>query len=269
MQILDFLSYPFVIKAIIVGICISVSAALIGVILVQKKYSMIGHGLGEAGFASLAIALTLNLNPILVSIPVLIIFSLIIMLISQKKNISGDTIIAMVSTTALATGIILTAINNGFNVDVYGYMFGSILTMSTLDVILSILLSITLTIIYFIFYNRLCLISYDENFAKTSGINVTFYQFLIAVITALIVIVGMRMMGTLLISSLIVFPAITARKITNSFKSLTLVSCIISVITFLIGIIISAMFSLPTGASIVAADVILLFFITILKKIVK
>ena len=141
--------------------------------------------------------------------------------------------------------------------------------MSKFDVILSVLLSIILIITYILLYNHFCLISYDENYAKTSGINVNIYQFLISVITALIVVIGMKLMGTLLISTLIVFPAVTAKKITNSFKNLVITSSILSVITFVLGVIISAIFSFPTGASIAIVDVLLLIIISVFKKIIK
>lgn len=148
-------------------------------------------------------------------------------------------------------------------------MFGSILAMKKTDVILSLLLSAALIIGYVIFYNRLFLISFDEKFAKASGINVTFYQFLIALITALVVVLGMRMMGTLLISSLIVFPAIIAKKMTNSFKGLVIVSCITSIICFLAGILVSFYINLPAGASIVFVYIILLIIVSILKRVYR
>ena len=147
-------------------------------------------------------------------------------------------------------------------------MFGSILTMSKFDVILSLSLFAILIATYTLFYNRFLLISYDENYAKTSGINVTKYQFLISILTALIIVIGMKLMGTLLISTIIVFPAVTARKITNSFKTLVITSSIISVITFIFGIMISAIFSFPAGASIALIDVIFLLVISIFKKII-
>ena len=148
-------------------------------------------------------------------------------------------------------------------------MFGSILAMTKFDVALSLILSILLIIGYIIFYNRLFLISFDEKFAKASGINVTFYQFLIALITALVVVLGMRMMGTLLISSLIVFPAIIAKKITNSFKSLVAMSCFTSIVCFLAGILVSFYINLPAGASIVFVYIILLTIVDVFKKILK
>ena len=154
---------------------------------------------------------------------------------------------------------------SGFGADAYNYMFGSILAMKKTDVILSCVLSILLVVIYVTFYNRLFLISFDEKFAKASGINVTFYQFLIALITGLVVVLGMRMMGTLLISSLIVFPAIISRKLTNSFKGLVSLSVITSIICFLLGILVSFYLSLPAGAAIVLVYIILLVIVNLIK----
>ena len=148
-------------------------------------------------------------------------------------------------------------------------MFGSVLAMTTSDVILSVILSIVLIIIYFIFYNRLLLISFDEKFAKSSGISVTFYQFLIALITAFVVVLGMRMMGTLLISSLIVLPAVISKRLTNSFKDLACVSVITSIICFILGVLVSFYLNLPAGAAIVAVYIILLFIVNIVTKFIK
>ncbi len=266
-EIINLLNYSFIQKALICGVAISICAALIGVILVLKNYSMIGHGLGEVGFAALTLAVALNVSPLLVSLPIVMIAAVIIMVISQKKGESGDITIALVSTGALATGIIITSVSTGFNIDVANYMFGSILSMTTLDVIISVVLSIVVLIVYLLFYNRLFLITYDENFAKTRGINVTFYQFLISFLTALIVVLGMRMMGTLLISSLIVFPAIIAKGLTSSFKQLIIISGIISVTCFILGVFMSFILNLPTGASIVAAYILLLAITKIINKV--
>lgn len=267
MDMLTLLNYPFVQRALICGIAISFCAAIIGVILVLKKYSMIGHGLGEVGFASLTLAIALNLPPLYVSIPLVIIAAFLIMLISQRKGESGDITIALVSSGALAIGVIITALTKGFSVDVYNYMFGSILAMNWSDVILSVVLSLILIIVYMLFYNRLFSITYDEKYAKTCGINVTFYQFLISLATALVVVLGMRLMGTLLISSLIVFPAIIARKLTNSFKGMVILSAMLSVVCFIVGIMISFVLNFPTGASIVAVYLLLLLITTVYNKI--
>lgn len=167
-EIINLLSYPFIQRALICGIAVSFSAALIGVILVLKNYSMIGHGLGEVGFAALSLAVALNLPPLAVSIPIVIISAIIIMLISQKKGESGDVTIALVASGALAIGVIITACTSGFGADSYNYMFGSILAMTTSDVVLSILLTLLSIGIYVVFYNRLFLITFDEKFAKAS-----------------------------------------------------------------------------------------------------
>lgn len=268
-ELISLLSYTFIQRAILCGIAISFSAALIGVILTLKNYSMIGHGLGEVGFASLALAVALNLPPISVAIPIVMIAAIIIMIISQKKGEGADIIIALVATGALALGVIITSFSSGFGTDSYNYMFGSILAMNKSDVILSSILTILSIAIYVIFYNRLFLITFDEKYAKASGISVTFYQFLIALLTALVVVVGMRMMGTLLISSLIVFPAVISKKFTTSFKGLVIMSVITSVVCFLLGLFISFFLNMPTGAGIVLVYVVLLAISSICCRLAK
>lgn len=268
-EIINLLGYEFMQRAILCGIAISFSAALIGVILTLKNYSMIGHGLGEVGFAALAFSIAIGVSPIAVSIPIVIIAAVIIMIISQKKGESADIIIALVATGALAIGVIITAATSGFGTNSYNYMFGSILAMNKNDVVLSIILSVLSIIVYAIFYNRLFLVTFDEKYAKASGISVSFYQFLIALITALVVVVGMRMMGTMLISSLIVFPAIIAKKYTTSFKGLVIMSAITSVICFLVGILTSFFLNMPTGAGIVFVYIILLTVSSICCKVAK
>jgi len=268
-EIIELLSYSFIQRALICGIAVSFSAALIGVILVLKNYSMIGHGLGEVGFAALALAAALNLPVLSVSIPLVIIASIIIMIISQKKGEHGEIMVALVASGALAIGVIITAMTSGFGANTYNYMFGSILAMTPSDVILSVALAITSILIYSIFYNRLFMITFDEKFAKSSGISVNLYQFLVAILTAFIIVIGMRMMGTLLISSLIVFPCIIAKKTTVSFKGLVIMSGIISVICFCIGVVVSFYLDLPTGAVIVAIYYLLLGISTLTAKLAR
>ena len=165
-QIINLLNYTFIQRALICGVAISMCAAIIGVILVLKNYSMIGHGLGEVGFASLTLAVALDLPPLSISLPIVMVAAVIIMIISQKRGESGDIPIALVSTGALATGIIITSVSTGFNIDVANYMFGSILSMTKIDVIVSIILCIAVLGVYMFFYNRLFMITYDEKFAK-------------------------------------------------------------------------------------------------------
>ena len=266
-QIINLLNYTFIQRALICGVAISLCAAVIGVILVLKNYSMIGHGLGEVGFASLTLAVALDLPPLSISLPIVMVAAIIIMIISQKRGESGDIPIALISTGALATGIIITSVSTGFNIDVANYMFGSILSMTKTDVIVSVILCIVVLGVYMFFYNRLFMITYDEKFAKARGINVVFYQFLISFLTALVVVLGMRMMGTLLISSLIVFPAVIAKGLTNSFKQLIIISSIISVTCFVLGMFVSFFLNLPTGASIAGVYIVLLLISKIVNKI--
>lgn len=257
-DLLSVLSYPFMIRAIIVGVLVSFCASLLGVILVLKRYSLIGHGLSDVGFAALSLALAVGASPIYVATPIVIAASFVIMYVSQNKRINGDVAIGIFSTGALSFGIIITAISKGFNMDIYSYMFGSVLAMSPFDVVVSVALSVVVIATFAIFYNRLFIVTADEDFARAIGINVTFYQFLISFLTALTVVVGMRMIGTLLISSLIIFPAIIARRFVRSFKYLVLLSALISVFCFIFGILISFFYNLPTGAGIVLVNIILL-----------
>ncbi len=270
-ELFSVLSYPFMIRAIIVGVLVSFCASLLGVILVLKRYSLIGHGLSDVGFAALALALAIGASPIYFATPIVIAASFIIMYVSQNKRINGDVAIGIFSTGALSFGIIITAISKGFNMDIYSYMFGSVLAMSSFDVVVSVILSIVVIATFVIFYNRLFIVTTDEEFARAIGINVTFYQFLISFLTALTVVIGMRMIGTLLISSLIIFPAIIARRFVRSFKYLVALSALISVFCFIWGILISFFFNLPTGAGIVLVNIILLalssFFSTIFSRI--
>lgn len=224
---------------------------------------------GEVGFSALALASALNLPALSVSIPLVIIASIIIMIISQKKGEHGDIMVALVASGALAIGVIITAITSGFGANTYNYMFGTILAMTSQDVILSVILAIASIFIYAFFYNRLFLITFDEKFAKASGISVTLYQFLISILTAFIVVIGMRMMGTLLISSLIVFPSIISKKTTVSFKGLVVMSGLLSVICFCVGMLVSFYLGLPTGAVIVAIYFLLLGISSVTSKLAK
>lgn len=253
-EFFEALQFPFMYRALIVGVLVSLCAALLGVVLVLKHYSFIGHGLGEVGFASLALAVALGLQPMTVAIPMVVIASFLIMYLSQRSGASGEIAIAILSTAALSAGVLITSMSKGFNIDISGYMFGSILAMTASDVYLSAGLSALVLLVYGFFFNRLFTITYDEVYARATGINVTFYQFVISFLTAITVVLGMRMMGTMLISSLIIFPAITARRLVGSFKAMVIAAAIISVVCFFIGLCISFVFSLPTGASVVAVN---------------
>ncbi|MDR1467074.1 MAG: metal ABC transporter permease [Oscillospiraceae bacterium] len=265
-EIFKLLSYPFALKALVVGTLVSVCSALLGSVLVLKKYSLIGHSLADIGFASASLALALGVtSPMIVSMPIIVSCSFLIMYLSQNKKIQGDVAIGIFSTSSLAVGVLVTSMSGGFNTDVYSYMFGSILVIDDFDAIISVLLSLFVLGVFFVFYNRLFLVTSDEIFAKSSGINVNFYHFLISFLTALTIVVGMRMMGTLLISSLIIFPSVIAKKIAKSFKSLMLLSSAISCVCFVLGMMISFQFNIPTGASIVLTNLLIFVIFSVIR----
>ena len=250
----EMLSIPFISRAVIVGALVALCAALLGVSLVLKRYSMIGDGLSHVGFGTLAIAIALNMAPLQVSIPLVLIAAFLLLRLSSSSKIKGDAAIALISSSSLAIGVIIIAQTEGMTADVCNYMFGSILAMKKDDVYLSVAVSIIVLILYIVFYNKIYLVTFDETFAKATGTKTGVYNMLIAFLTALIIVVGMRMMGAMLISSLIIFPALTSMRLFRSFKSVVISSAILSVICFFIGIIISYWQNTPAGASVVVVN---------------
>ena len=251
---MEMMSYPFMVRAFLVGSLVALCSALLGVSLVLKRYSMIGDGLSHVGFGALAIAAALNMAPLAVAIPVVVVAAVLLLRISGSSKIKGDAAIALISTGALAIGIMVISMTTGMNTDVYNYMFGSILAMSREDVILSAVLSIIVLCLFVFCYNKLFAVTFDENFAKATGVNVELYNVLIAVLTAVTIVLGMRMMGAMLISSLIIFPALTAMRIFKSFRGVVICSGVLAVVCFLFGIIFSYGCSTPAGASVVLVN---------------
>ena len=260
--LLDALSFPFVIRALLTGGLVSLSAGLLGVVLVLKRFSLIGHGLADVGFASLTIGLVLGLSPLLFAGPAVVAAALCMMFVSQRYGASGDVAIGVASTGALALGIIVAAAGPGINLDVHNYMFGSILSVDPGDVWLAAALALLVVSAFVIFHNRLFLVTFDEMFARAAGVNVSFYHFLVSFLTALTVVVGMRMVGTLLISGLIIFPAITARRLSASYRGMVLTAAAVSVLGCGVGMAVSLASDWPAGASVVAVNAI--FFVVAL-----
>ena len=235
--ITEMMSFLFIQRAVLVGTLVSLCAALLGVSLVLKRYSMIGDGLSHVGFGVLTIATSLGITtPLYISIPVVTLFAILLLKIGNNSKIKSDSAIALISSSALAIGVAVTSVTTGMNTDVCNFMFGSILAMSKSDVILSVIVSIIVAVLFVIYYRKLFIITFDEDFAKASGLKAKRYTNLIAILTAIVIVVGMRMMGTMLISSIIIFPALTSMRVFKSFKKVVISSGIISVIAFLIGI---------------------------------
>ena len=257
--LIEMFSYNFLVRAVIVGLLVSLCAALLGVSLVLKRYSMIGDGLSHVGFGTLAVATAMNAAPLTVSIPIVVLAAFLLLRISENSKIKGDAAIALISTSSLAIGVIVISLTTGMNTDVCNYMFGSILAMSKDDVTLSIALAVVVLILFVMFYNKIFAVTFDENFAQATGTKTGIYNMLIAFLTAITIVLGMRMMGALLISSLIIFPALTSMRTCKKFKSVTICSAIVSVVCFFAGVVASYVYATPTGASVVIINIILFF----------
>lgn len=253
---LQMFEYEFMLRAIVVGALVSLCAALLGVTLVLKRYSMIGDGLSHVGFGALCVALAMNVAPLSVSVPVVVIAAFLLLRISENSKIKGDAAIALISSTALAVGVLVTSMTTGLNSDVNGYMFGSILAMSDTDVLVSIILSVAVLVLYVVFYNKIFAVTFDESFARATGTKTKMYNTLVSLLTAITVVIGMRIMGAMLISSLVIFPALTSMRVCRSFKKVVITSAIVAVICFFTGLFVSFMYSLPAGASVVAVNAV-------------
>lgn len=250
------LSYPFLTRALIVGVMVALCAALLGVNLVLKRYSMIGDGLSHVGFGGLAIATAFGAAPLAVAIPVVILAAFLLLRLGERSKIKGDAAVALISTGSLAVGVMTISLTIGMNVDVCNYMFGSILAMSKSDVNLSVALSAVVAALYLLFYGQIFAVTFDEGFARATGVKAGLYNMLLALLTAVTVVVGMRLMGALLISSLVIFPALTSMRLMRSYRSVIVCAAILSVVCFLIGMTVSYLAATPAGASVVAADML-------------
>lgn len=254
----DMLSYSFMVRALIVGLVISFCASLLGVSLVLKRYSMIGNGLSSVGFGATGVAVAVGWAPLSVSLPIVIVAAFLLLQLNERSKIKGDSAIALISTSAMAIGVMAIFMSKGLSTDVCNYLFGSILGIKQQDVNISYWLSGLVVALFVLFYNRIFAVTFDEGFSAATGNHVSAYKALISLCTALIVVIGMQMMGSLLITSLIVFPAITAMRLCKSFRSVIVVSAILSVICFFVGMVVSYQYNTPTGASVVIANIVTL-----------
>ena len=250
-------SYSFMMRALLAGALVALCAALLGVSLVLKRYSMIGDGLSHVSFGALSIAVAFNWAPLAVSIPVVAAAAVLLLRITGNGKIKSDAAIAMISAGSLAIGIIVTSLTTGMTTDVSSYMFGSILAMSREDMYLSVVLSVIVLGMFVICYNKVFAVTFDESFAKATGVRVSAYNLLIAVLTAITIVLGMRMMGAMLISSLVIFPALTSMRIFKSFFGVVVSSGVVSVVCFFIGLVLSYVYSIPAGASVVVVNLVM------------
>ena len=258
----EYFSYEFVWFALIVGTLIALCSSLFGVALVLKRFSFIGDGLSHVAFGALAIATVINITDnMFIVLPITVLCAILLLKTGQNTKIKGDAAIAMVSVGALALGyLVMSLFSSSSNVagDVCSTLFGSfsIITLSLSEVILCITLSLTVILLFVLLYNRIFSITFDENFAKASGIKASLYNLLVAVITAVIIVLGMNLVGSLLISALLIFPALSAMRVARTFKGVVICSAIISTVCAVFGIIAAILCSTPVGPTIVATDLI-------------
>lgn len=262
-EIMGMFSYSFMVRAIIVGGLVALCASLLGVVLVLKRYSMIGDGLSHVGFGAMAVGLAFNQAPLVVAIPIVIIAAFLLLRVSENSRIKGDAAIGLISSSALAIGMIVNSMSSGTNIDLNSYMFGSILAIDKQEMVLCIVLGIVIIAAFIYFYNPIFAITFDENFARATGLKVELYKTILAVLTAVTIVIGMRIMGTLLISSLIIFPALSAMRVTRRFRTVMIMSVIISMFCFFTGLVTSYLMELPAGATIVVSNLFVFIIMTV------
>ena len=268
MSLLQMFSFPFIQRALIAGVLVSLCAALLGVPLVLKRYSMIGDGLSHVSFGALSIAVALGFTPLYFSIPVVVLAAFLLLRVADSPRWNSDAAIAVVSASALALGVLVISRTSGMTTDVDNYMFGSILAMSKADVALSAVLCAAVLALFLLFYHRIFAVTFDESFSRATGLRAEHYNALLAILTALTIVLGMRMMGAMLISSLVIFPALTAVRLFRSFRGVVLCAAATSVLCFCAGLTVSFVCSTPVGATVVAAN-LALFLLACLAAALK
>ena len=257
-----YLTFPFVRYALVVGVLIALCSSLLGVTLVLKRFSFIGDGLSHVAFGAMAIASVLNLsNDMLLVLPITVLCAVLLLRAGQHTAIQGDAAVAMVSVGALAIGyLLMNLFSTSANLtgDVCSTLFGStsILTLTKTEVWLCAVLSAIVVAVFILFYNKIFAVTFDEDFARATGTPARLYNLLVAVIIAVIIVLAMNLVGSLLISALVIFPALSAMRVYRSFLSVTICSAVVSVVCALLGILISILADTPVGSTIVAADIL-------------
>ena len=272
--LIHYFSYPFVRYAVIAGILISLCAGLLGVVLVLKRYAMIGDGLSHVAFGAMAVAAVLGFAPMTVALPVTVAVAVLLLLAGEKQLIKGDSAIAMLSAGSLAVGYLLLNLfpssdTGSLSGDVCASLFGStsMMTLSGSDVWLCVGLSVAVIGFFVIFYHKIFAVTFDEGFATSSGIRVRGYNFLIAAISGVVIVLAMKLVGALLISSLIIFPALSAMRVFRSFRAVVLCSAVISVVGSLTGLLCALLLSTPTGASVAVVHIVIFLAFSLIGKL--
>jgi len=257
--ILEVFSHAFMVRAIVVGLLVSLCAALLGVNLVLKRYAMIGTGLSHVGFAALVIAGAIDFladHDLVLSLVVVVAAAFFLLRLNESNKINGDSAVALISTGGLAVGVIVMGLTTGITLHICNILFGSILGITAIDMYLSIVLSSIVLALFVLFYKQLFAVTYDEDFARATGTKVELYKTLLSLLTAVTVVLGMRMMGALLIASLTLFPALSAMRVCKRFLSVVITAGVIGISCFFVGMMLSFELDLPPGASVVGVNLI-------------
>jgi len=249
--IVDAFSFSFMIRAFVVGIAVAISGSFLGSFLVLRRYAMIGHGLAHISFGAVAIALFLGQAPLLVTLPIVVLASLLILYLTENSNIGGDTAIGLLSSFAIALATFLSSLRGGFGTDLNSYLFGSILFLTNVDVIMSVVVALLVILMVYVFYDELFASTFDEMYARVNRVNIKTINRLLAILTAVTVTIGIQSIGVLLISSMIIFPTIISLQFRQGFQGTILLAVGCSVIVVFLGILGSYVFNLPTGSTIV------------------
>ncbi len=260
-------------RALIVGFLVTLCSSLLGVSLVLKRFSMIGDGLSHVGFASVAIAALLKMSDfkLEISLPIVIATAFFLLRLNDNSKIKGDAAIALVSTGAIAVGSLLYNFSNQRNTDICNSLFGSasLFSINTEDLIISIVLSVIVVFLFVFFYNKIFAVTFDENFSRATGIKANVYNMLIAILTSVTIVLGMNMMGAIMISALIVFPALTAMRVCKSFTKVIITSVIVALVCFIIGFFAACLLGFQTGATVVTVNLIAFIIFAIIGKIMR
>ncbi|MFP4286863.1 MAG: metal ABC transporter permease [Candidatus Izemoplasmataceae bacterium] len=260
-------SYGFMWRALIVGVAIAVSSSFIGPFLVLKKFSMIGHGLSHVAFAAVAIGLITNTEPLIVTMIIVVGVSIFILKLNEHAKVHGDAAIGLTAAFSMAFGTVLASVAGGFNIDLFTYLFGSILTIQQIDVVLSITLSIVVVAVVIFLYHDLLAMTFEEEYARVSGIKTRRLNTILAILVAMTIVIGMRAIGTILISSLIIFPTVIAMQFNRGFKGTIIIAAISEILIVTIGLFGSFVLDYPSGSSIVLLNGIVFFLIYITNVI--
>lgn len=263
---IDFFTYAFTFKAILAGSVIALTCALLGVFLVLRKLSLLGDGLAHVSFGALALGLFLGIFPFYVAVPVVVLGALVIMFVSNRAKIYGDAAIGVISAFGISAGVILVSLSKGLNVDLLSYLFGNILAVSRIEIYAAILLFIIVLIFLLLFFEELSLLTFDREAAKLAGLKVERLELMLIILAAITVVLAIKVVGVMLVSALLIVPAVSSLQVSRSLKSSLIISSILSVLAVILGIFLSFIFDLPTGAVIVILSLLGLSLTFVYRK---